>query len=213
MWKEKFTSFQRRFPDAVKLNQPATDSQISKLEDELGLNLEEVDPGWMEFLRFSNGASVLSYNFSGVESKKISSISDLNKMLWDIPTYSWAKEHFLGFFGDASPMNIGFFREDNNVRCVALLTELTDTYVLPIASNFDNFVTAFIQDAESALISWKPVPGKKFPYVISEEWPLDLKSWCKRDKVLRMMLKSGELNDLFKNNADYCEIVERVLQS
>jgi hypothetical protein len=213
MWKEKFTSFQRRFPDAVKLYQPVTESQISKIEEELGLSLEEIDPGWLEFLRYSNGASVLSYNFRGVESKKVSSISELNKTLLDIPIYSWAKEHFLGFFGDASPMNIGFFREGNNVRCVALLTELSDTCVLPIASNFENFVTSFLQDAALTLNSWKPISGKKFPYVISEEWPLDLKSWCKRDNVLRTMLKSGELNDLFKNNDEYSEIVERVMQS
>lgn len=213
MWKEKFISLQKRFPEAVKLYQPATDSQISKMEEELGLSLEKVDPAWLEFLRFSNGASVFSYNFIGAESKKVSSISDLNKMLWDIPIYYWAKEHFLGFFGDASPMNIGFFREGNDVRCVALLAELTDACVLPIASNFENFVTSFLQDAEVALISWKPVSGKKLPYVISEEWPLDLKSWCKGDNVLRMMLKSGELNDLYKNNDEYREIVERVMQS
>jgi hypothetical protein len=212
VWKKHLTQLQQQFPEAIKLYRPATTDQISQTEQCLGLKLAEMDPDWLELLRLTNGASVLAYCYMGAMTSHIASITEVNTELWAIELYRWVKERFVCFLRDCSPMMIGFVREGRRMRCIAFLSEPTDTVVLPIASSFKAFMSSFLHDVETALQLWKPVPGEEWPYGISDIWPLDLKSWCDRDPALRTMLQQGVLDDLFRHNDEYTAIVESVLQ-
>ena len=140
MWQEQLIHLQQGFPDVVKLYRPATTAQIRGAEQLLGLRLADIDPDWPEFLQLTNGASIMVYCLAGAATTRFLDLADLNTGLWDLDLYSWIREHFLGFMPNSSPMNIGFVRDGQRMRCVAFLSELTDLAVLPIASSFGRFM-------------------------------------------------------------------------
>ena len=211
--KEQLDLLQQAFPQAIKIYQPATATQILQTEQLLGLKLSDVDPSWLDFLRLTNGASVLDYCIMGAMTSHIENIADANRRLWNLNLYDWLRKHFICFLGTSSPMMIGFVREGRRTRCIAFLAELTDNAVLPIASSFETFVGCFLQDVETTLRTWKPLLGEEWPYAISDTWPLELKSWYQRDPKLKTMLQEGVLDDLFRHDDEYTAIVDGVLKT
>jgi hypothetical protein len=210
MWSQKLFDLRREFPELIKLYPPASREQIEQTEQKLGLRLAELDPAWVEFLSMTNGASILDYCLVGAMSSQIASIAEINIELWSINKGNRIEGNFVTFLGSSSPTDIGFMKIDRR-KCVALLSTPMETAVLPIASSFDAFMDSFIADFEEVASSWKRTQSKKIPYTLPGKWPLDLTSWCVRDKALTKLLLNGELDDFYKHDQDYVDIVETTL--
>lgn len=212
MWKDMVYQLKHDFPEAVRLYRPATDAQLQKTGQLLGVNLEAIDNDWVEFLQVTNGAGFLFHLFYGAMNSQIATISEINLQLWGIDDYRWVKEHFICFFSHASSQCIGFVRENQQTRCIAFISELTDNAVLPIASSFKMFLASFLQDVSRVLTTWRSRPGEQLPYFMPGNWPLNLHQWCERDIQLKQMLKKGELRDLFSTSPEYDKIVKNALK-
>jgi len=195
----------------IKVYPPATADQIKQTESVLGLRLFEIDVGWLEFLKYSNGASILDYCLLGAMTTNIASITEIYNDFSSQKIYQWHKEHFISFLVSSQAMDIGFVRKGTWKRCVAFMSNSDDNTVLPIASTFDTFMDSFLTDVKKTLLSWKSFQTEDLPYSISDNWPLDLESWCKNDFYLKEMLFRGELSDLFRNNYEYSAIVDSVI--
>ena len=211
MWQAKLLRLHELFPEVVRLYQPVVINQIRQTENMIGLRLSDLDVSWHEFLEISNGASILDYCLAGAMTSHIASIASVNKMFQNEERFSWLQKHFTCFMVDSSSMNIGFVRDGLRMRCVAFLGEPSDMSVLPIASSFNAFMQTFLLEVESTLGSRKLLPGKKWPYAISEFWPLNLSFWCDNDPGLRTMLQQGDLDDLFRHNHEYSDLVDSVI--
>jgi hypothetical protein len=211
MWREQLEQLKQAFPEAVKIYRSATDVEILQTQDALNLNISDIVSEWPEFLRYTNGASLLDYCFLGAMTTRIASISEVNLELWRFNP--WAREHFLAFLGDSTGMGIGFVRQGQEVRCIGYMREMYDMIVLPIASSFTSFISSFLEDVQVTLRTWKPQPGEEIPYEIKTQdlWPWDLKPFCERDPKLRAMLDSGSLDDLFRHDDEYTAVVDSVL--
>jgi hypothetical protein len=210
MWRQKIFNLGHEFPELVKLYQPASREHIKQTEKRLGLRLAELDPAWVEFLSMTNGASIMDYCLVGAMSSQIASIAEVNLELWSISRGKWINGNFVIFLGSSIPSDIGFTKSGRK-RCVAFLSTPMETSVLPIASSFDTFMDKFLDDVEKVAYSWKRSQSREIPYTLPGVWPLDLKSWCVRDKVLTRMLMNGELDNLYKHDDDYVAIAENAL--
>jgi hypothetical protein len=211
VWRRLLTQVHLEYPDSIRLYEPATLAQVHQAEQLLKITFVDLDQDWSGLFQLTNGASVLGYSLAGAMNSRIVDLAEVSTEIRDLGPYRWVREHFVRFLVDASPMSIGFVREGDRGRCMAFLSELTDTSVLPIASSFNVFMMSFLEDVQQVLRSWTPVPGEEWPYGISDIWPLDLGSWCHRDPQLRAMLRKGTLDDLFRHNEEYAAIVEGVL--
>jgi hypothetical protein len=212
MWREQLEQLKQAFPEAVRLYRGAIDAEILRTEDSLNLKISEIASEWLEFLRYTNGASLLDYCFLGAMTTRIASISEVNLELWRFNP--WAREHFLSFLGDSTGMAIGFVRRDQEARCIGYMREMYDTVVLPIASSFTTFISSFLEDVQITLRTWKPQLGEEIPYEIKTQdlWPWDLKPFCERDLRVKAMLDSGSLDDLFRHDDEYAAVVDSVLR-
>jgi hypothetical protein len=210
MWKQKLDVLAETYPEVIKTYKSATATQIRHTEHLLDFRLTEVEPTWSDFLRSTNGASLLDYCLLEAESTVVESISNVNRTYWDLDIYHWMRDHFICFLTDSSPMNIGFVRVGQRVRCVACLADPTDTAVLPIASSFEAFLKSFLDDVETTPRLWIPASGERRPYGISDIWSLDLASWSRRDRDLRTLLRQGALDDLFEGDEYYSKQVNTI---
>jgi hypothetical protein len=134
----------------------------------------------LEFLKLTNGASILDYCFLGIKNMKLG--TNLDKFYLEL----WSNNNQLAgriipFISSSVGDNFGYLiGEHRNGEIVYYNNEYTDRMWV-IGSSFNIFMTTFLDDvehtinnAEDELILTVEIPN----------WPIDTEHWIKRDSVL-----------------------------
>ncbi len=212
MWQDRLKQLAIAYPEALRLESPATEIDIKRCEDNLGVKLGALDPSWLEFLKKTNGARILDYTFMAAKLPPDYGIVLATQILHE--TNPWAKSaRYISLLSDTTGMDIGFVRKESQARCIVFLSESSREVALPIASSSAIFMTSFLEDVGAVLNSWDPQSGKDpVLFGISDYWPFDLQPLLDRDPALRTMLESEELGDLFESDEEYVTIINNALK-
>lgn len=159
------------------------DADIKNALKGAGRIVGKFDTELLEFLKFTNGASVFDYCFMGFKNSKLG--VDIDKCALEL----WASNKFLAgrflpFMITSTSDNFGYLIDlynDKGCHPVAYYSNIYEG-VHVIGSSFKNFMDTFLIDVEDTL------NGSKENMIINinkPDWPVDINHWLAKDKSLR----------------------------
>jgi hypothetical protein len=157
------------------------------------------DTELLEFLKFTNGASILDYCFLGFKNHNL--VADIDKfMLQCWGTNILLAGRFLPFMitstGDIFGYLIDIVDEFGRHPVLYYSDNDHETFYI-IGSSFASFMRTFISDLQEALNKNKE--GLQLG-IDQDDWPIDLTHWLEHDKRLKVIYNDGTLERYFKNN-------------
>lgn len=165
------------YPKDVKLYSQNKEG-IIKLMKGIGRIPGEFDPDLLEFLRLTNGASILDYCFLGFKNKMLG--YDIDEYMLDF----WHENNryaltALPFMRDTQKEHFCLWMEKGEAfQSVVYIDMNVDESPTPIASNFLRFMDTFVEDVKDTLLTTEKL------YISKTQWPLSLEHWTKNDQSL-----------------------------
>ena len=141
----------------------------------------------LEFLKFTNGASIMDYCFLGIKNNKLGvNLDEFVLELWG--THDFLAGKIIPFMINSSGETFGFLLEGEGEKnpIVFHSNEFNEEEVLVISSSFNNFMSTFTEDVESTLVNSK---DDIFVQIEIEKWPYKLDHWLSKDENLEEILK------------------------
>jgi len=159
-------------------------SDVKTIMKGIGKIMGKFDTELLEFLIFTNVASIFDYCFMGFKNTKLRVDIDKNAL------ETWAANnrvvgHFMPFMITSTGDNFGYLMDivdDKGRHPVAYYSnEHTDDIVV-IGSSFKAFMKTFLTDVEDTLNT----SGEDFIIEINKSgWPVNIEHWLANDEILR----------------------------
>jgi hypothetical protein len=157
------------------------------------------DADLLEFLKYTNGASIFDYCFLGFKNARLGVDID-NFMLEFWPANDLLAARFLSFMITSTNDTFGYLIDlvDQNGKhpvCYYSSDEPGKIYI--IGSSFERFMNTFISDVQRTLENNK---GQFLLAVDEENWPLNVDHWKRNDEGLKVLHATGVLKNYFQKN-------------
>jgi len=155
------------------------------------------DKDLLEFLKFTNGASIFDYCFLGFKNSKLGTgIDKLIPDLWE--SNPMLSSRFIPFMITSTSDVFGYlnnFSDGSRGHLIAYYNENYEDRLYVIGSSFEHFMSTFLIDVEKTLES----SSEKFIYGIDDDdWPINIEHWMKNDLDLSQLHEDGTLATFFK---------------
>ena len=186
---KKLQDLSNSFPSDVILYPPQSLRDISKV---LGRAPGNLNKDLLEFLKVTNGASILDYCFYGCKNNKLG--MNLEK---DSIEYWTSHNHIAGllftFMSTSSGEHFGYLIESiyGKQPIFFFTDDPKDTALL--ASSLENFLNVFLDDCKESLINGEDVQ------IVSDGWPSDFDHWMQSDSDLGEMIKHPKVLEVLNS--------------
>jgi len=152
----------------------------------------------LEFLKFTNGASMFDYCFMGFNNNRLGSDIDEDVESSAIANPLLAGE-LISFMGTSTSDIFGYLVnmvDEFGNHAIAYNSLHYPQKIFVIASSFENFMKTFLDDVEDTLHSRRE--AKFLLGIDKDEWPLAIEHWFENDRALREMYLSGAIRRFFE---------------
>jgi hypothetical protein len=165
----------------------------------IGRVVGKFDSDLLEFLKITNGASILDYCFMGFKNKKLG--YDIDKFMGDF----WMSNnrmagHFLPFMITSTGDVFGYLTDvvDMNGRHpIGYYNSSRDETLSIIGSSFGNFMKTFLEDIEETLIKNE---SDFLLNIVKNEWPLAIDHWLENDDDLKELYGKESFRAVLKKS-------------
>jgi len=157
------------------------------------------DSQLLDFLQFTNGASIFDYCFMGLKNPKLG--VDIDKFVAELwPANTMLANQFVGFMATSANSVFGYLiniGDPNGIHPIAYSSNDDPERIHVIASSFRNFMEIFLRDVENTINSH---PNGPLFQIDEPGWPIKIEHWISMDEQLRLMYNDGTLDNFFKKN-------------
>lgn len=173
---QKLNDLLKYYPKDIILYSPKDIKLLSKVCSKLpgSFNSQLFD-----FLKITNGASIMDYCFFGVQNQKLGSNFDKNVL-----DYWISHNHIAGlvipFMCTSSSSCFGYllkWNDNNKLPIVYFTKEPTETKL--VGCCFEVFFETFLNDVKENLENGESIE------INSDNWPLDIEHWLKSDLEIK----------------------------
>jgi hypothetical protein len=176
---EKLTilSNQNKYIRLYKPNPHALENGVNRLD-------HRIDSQLLDFLKFTNGASILDYCFFGFGNRRLGSDIDDNIRSFKI-AYPELAQYFLPFMSTSTGDEFGYlkgFTGDLGFHPIAYFNNSYPDQVYLIATSYSHFMTTFLTDIEQELKA--NVTNELLLGINLDDWPTNLHHWLLEDLQL-----------------------------
>jgi hypothetical protein len=173
---EKLKDLANKYPNDVRLYPPKDLKNLAKLPGKIpgSFNKQIFD-----FLKVTNGASILDYCFYGYQNPKLGLNIEKNSVDYWV-THNHIAGLIIPFMSSSSGQNFGYlikWTETSNQPIVYFTDDPRHTTL--IASSFDLFLQVFLIDVEECLKRGEDIE------VDIQGWPTDFTHWLEADPSLK----------------------------
>ncbi|HEY5749431.1 MAG TPA: hypothetical protein VIU12_25360 [Chryseolinea sp.] len=159
----------------------------------------EFDAQLLDFLKFTNGASILDYGFLGFGHPKYG--LDIDEHIEEMrQAKAMVTREFITFMITSSNDIFGYIRDLVDAQgnhAIAYNSLHRPQKVFVIASSFANFMKTFLNDVDDTLNAY---PGKFLMNIKKNNWPVDVEHWLQHDPQLREMYEGGVVKEYFEKH-------------
>ena len=156
----------------------------------IGRVIGKFDSQLLEFLKYTNGASVFDYCFMGFKNPRLGvDIDKFSKELW--MCNNRLAGQFIPFMSTSSGDNFGYLVDVFNKggdHPIVYYSDSADDSLYFVGSCFSKFMNTFLEDVEYTLSKHH---GKFMLGIDIEYWPVVKDHWIKNDDELRALLDNG----------------------
>lgn len=153
----------------------------------------------LEFLKFTNGASIFDYCFLGFKNNRLGvNIDKLFLELWF--TDNQLAGHMMPFMTTSLGDSFGYLldlSDDYGRHPIVYYSGDGINELHVIGSSFEAFMTTFLQDVQETLTKSN---GEMIILIEKDGWPINAEHWLSRDEQLRKLHNGGTLSKYFKEN-------------
>ncbi|GAB4043466.1 SMI1/KNR4 family protein [Spirosoma jeollabukense] len=173
---ERLNQLSLRYPEDITLY-PHTKESHLKVVKGIGRIPDKFNPYLLEFLKFTNGASILDYCFMGFKNRQLG--IDLDTYMLDFwfehNRYAFA----LPFMRNTQKEHFCLWMEPGETfHSVVYIDMNVEGNPVPIASTFYHFIDTFVRDLADSLLKGETL------YITENHWPLNQAHWLKNDPNL-----------------------------
>ncbi|MVM32135.1 hypothetical protein GO755_18945 [Spirosoma sp. HMF4905] len=182
---ERLNQLSYQYPKDVILY-PHTKESYLKVMKGIGRIPDKFNLYLLEFLKFTNGASILDYCFLGFKNRRLGIDFDtyMGEFWHEHNRYAFA----LPFMRNTQKEHFCLWMEPGEAfHSVVYIDMNAEKNPLPIASNFFHFMDTFISDLANSLSKGETI------YIAENDWPLNQAHWIKNDPNLKKVKIEGTL--------------------
>lgn len=158
-----------------------------------GRILGNFDSQLLDFLKLTNGASILDYCFYGFENNKLKIGFDENLMnKW--VTFGHIAGSVVPFMSNSSGVNFGYLKDIiiNGSHPIVFFNQFKEDTLI-IASSFESFLRSFLDRIEESVLNGNSVEIEEIG------WPSDSKYWQIMDPHIDKVLALDNVKRILKN--------------
>jgi hypothetical protein len=158
----------------------------------------EFDVQLLDFLKFTNGCTILGYGFLGFGHPKYGLDIDEHIEEMRLAKASVSGE-VITFMVTSAHEIFGYLRDLVDAQgnhAIAYNSRHAPEKIFVVASSFENFMKTFLNDVDDTISAY---PGKFLMDIKKKKnWPVDLEHWRQHDPQLGQMYDSGRVKEYFE---------------